>query len=42
MKVLITEEQYENLINEMGRQGGAHSYKEYLKFIIIKGNGQYL
>jgi hypothetical protein len=33
MKVLITEEQYENLINEMGRQGGAHSYKEYLKFI---------
>jgi hypothetical protein len=33
MKILVTEAQYENLINEMGRQGGAHSRKIYDKFI---------
>lgn len=33
MKILVTEAQYNNLINEMGRQGGAHSSKEYVKFI---------
>lgn len=33
MKVLVTEEQFNNLVNEMGRQGGAHSSKEYDKFI---------
>ena len=33
MDILITEEQYKNIISEMGRQGGAHSTKEYDKFI---------
>lgn len=33
MKILVTEAQYKNLISEMGRQGGAHSKKEYEKFI---------
>ena len=33
MKILINESQLKTLMNEMGRQGGAHSSKEYNKFI---------